>query len=1076
MYFRASTCAVLCSLALIVFSDAANAQTARNRYALILEDSPVSTRFGTRGTARGAEAQTYRQQVETRQQGLKGELRSRNVQITGSVSTVQNAVFVAAPTDRINELKSLAGVKAVIPLRRYERKLNRATQIVNASAAWTTLGGITNAGAGIKIGILDTGIDQNHPSFIDSSLQMPAGYPRCDGNDCVFTNSKVIAARSYVKRLAGGSGPDPSVNSHPDDYSPRDRIGHGTAVASVAAGTTTNGLVQYSGVAPKAYLGNYKIYGSPQVNDFTTDDVIIQALEDAFNDGMDIVNLSSGGPAFTGPLETGAACGNPDGVPCDLVASVCETLTQQGLVVIVSAGNEGNDGFFRSIAYSSISSPATAPSVIAVGATTNSHFFQQILTVPGNGVPSNLQAMTVRSGDAFVPPGAVSAPMRDVAATGDDGYACSALPAQSMTGTIALIQRGPIGNACEFFVKMTNAVTAGAIGVVFYNYDASPSGGPGGASSFSEPAVMISSADGVALKDFIAINPNHPVSIESNGVEIDASSDDVVSFSSRGPAAGNGGLKPDVVSVGTDMYMASQSYDPLGDMFSSNGFVSAAGTSFSAPMIAGAAALIRQRSPQYTPAQIKSAFVNTASQSVMTDEFGRMVDVRSVGGGRLDLGAAIGSTVTIAPATLSFGIATSLPQTQQLQITNTGSAAVSLTLAVVPVVTSGSAAVTLDKQSLSLAPGEAGSISASLTGTTPAPGAYSGTVTIQAPGVALRIPYFFVVGNGVPDEVIPLTGTGFSGAPGSPNFVAFKVVDIYGIPVAGLPVMWSESPGGTAAGDSATDANGVASALLTLGSEPRTYSYVAIVASQRIPYSGTALVAPSSERVLNGASFDTANGIAPGSYVSIFGAGLSDTTNFVRTTILPLAIDSVNVSFDVPSANLSYPGRVIYVSPTQINVQVPWEIKGQSDVQIKVINGVEGNVLSVPLSNYSPAFFEIATNTVAALDTNNQVISSGHPAVRGQAIQLFANGLGPVSNEPATGDPAPSSPLSRTTSDPAVTIGGQQAAVSFSGLAPGFAGLYQINVTVPTGLAPGTYPIVMTIGGKTSNTSGITVQ
>ena len=223
-------------------------------------------------------------------------------------------------------MQSIPGVSSVVPIRTYHRKLNRATALVNAPAAWSALGGVNNAGAGVKIAILDTGIDQQHPAFQDPSLPMPAGYPRCNGDDCAFTNNKVIVARSYVQQLAAGSSPlNPAADSRPDDYSPRDRIGHGTAVASTAAGHTNTGLVTFSGVAPAAYLGNYKIYGSPEVNDFTADDVIIQALEDAMNDGMDIVSFSSGGPAFTGPLDTGATCSLGPGPALRLVrASVRE--------------------------------------------------------------------------------------------------------------------------------------------------------------------------------------------------------------------------------------------------------------------------------------------------------------------------------------------------------------------------------------------------------------------------------------------------------------------------------------------------------------------------------------------------------------------------------------------------------------------------------------------------------------------------------------------------------------------------------------------------------------------------------
>src|SRR5262249_10329018 len=147
--------------------------------------------------------------------------------------------------------------------------------------------------SGVKIAILDSGIDQTHPAFQDASLAMPAGFPKCTTGDCAFTNNKVIVARSYVSLLAAGSDPaNPAADSRPDDYSARDRSGHGTAVAMCAAGETNTGVVTITGVAPKAYLGNYKIYGSPGVNDSTTDQIIITALDDAINDGMDIVSFS----------------------------------------------------------------------------------------------------------------------------------------------------------------------------------------------------------------------------------------------------------------------------------------------------------------------------------------------------------------------------------------------------------------------------------------------------------------------------------------------------------------------------------------------------------------------------------------------------------------------------------------------------------------------------------------------------------------------------------------------------------------------------------------------------------------
>ena len=1028
---------------------------------------------------RSAEARNYEQQIQARQRALLSELASRNIQVTGSAVTLMNAVFVVAPKDRVAELESLPGVEAVVPLRRYRRNLNRATQLLNAPAAWNVSGGVENAGSGMKIAILDSGIDQTHPAFQDDSLPMPPGYPICSGGDCAFTSNKVIVARSYVRQLAAGSSGNPAADSRPDDYSARDRDGHGTAVASCAAGVANTGTVTITGMAPKAYLGNYKIYGSPEVNDFTTDDVIIQALEDALHDGMDVVSFSSGGPAFSGPLDSGSACGNRPGVPCDLSAQAFENAAQKGLIIVAAAGNDGDAGNYYPT-FNSIESPGDAPSVITVGATTNSHVFLATVSVPGPGVPSNLQGLAAKSGDAYLPPGALTAPLRDVAALSSDGLACSALPAGSLKGAIALIQRG----SCPFANKLANAEDAGAVGAVFYMADQSATIAPGGLYDFYTPAVMISNSDGLALKSFIAANPDHAVTIDPNGMEQDWSDYNLLaSFSSLGPSTGDSAVKPELVAVGTGMYMASESYDPLGMMYSSNRYAAADGTSFSTPVTAGAAALVKQSHPSFTTAQVKSALVNTASQEVATDDSGNRVDVQWLGAGKLDAGAAANATVTSIPATISLGVLTpgSLPKTQQLQLTNSGPGSATLAIALAPAKQSAGANLTLDKASLSLAPGASGTVAITLAGSVPAAGSYSGAVTIQGANVSLRVPYLYLVGSGVAANITALTGSYFDGTVGQGipgGIISFKLVDAYGVPVSGVPVSWTSRGGGTLPyAETVTDAYGIAAAEPVLGAQPGSYSFTATAAGMRVTFSGAARREPNivANGIVNGASFE--NTAAPGSYISIFGAGLSETTNYETGATLPLAIDYVTVSFDVPAAGISVPGRLVYVSPNQVNVQAPWELQGQSSAQVKVtINYTNGNVVSLPLSDYAPAFFEVGSGVVAALDASNRLIGSGSPARRGQTVQLFANGLGPVTNQPASGEPAPASPLARTKSTPVVTIGGQPADVSFSGLAPGFAGLYQINVTMPSNLSPGAHPISVAIGGRTSKLSGISVQ
>ena len=1022
---------------------------AQTRYALILNDPPI----------------------ETRHQALRSELARRNISITGSTKILLNAVYVTAPKERLDELKTLPGVKGVVALRWRRLNLNRATQLVNAPAAWTALGGVQNAGAGIKIAIIDTGIDQTHPAFQDSSLEMPAGYPICSGSDCAFTSNKVIVARSYVRLVAAGTDPqNPPADSRPDDYSPRDRIGHGTAVASCAAGMPTSspaGLT-LTGVAPKAYLGNYKIFGSPEVNQSAPDDPIIMALEDALNDHMDIASLSLGSPALTGPLDSGAVCGNAPGVPCDALAMAVENAVKAGMLVVVASGNDATGQSINAPAFGTVESPGDAPSAIEVGATTNSHFMSEGVEVPGPGVASNLHQIAGVFGDAPIPPGAAAAPLRDVAQLDGDGLACAPLPPGSLNGAFALIKNG----TCDFLDKAGNAEDAGAVGVIFYMDDQSPLIAPNNLFFTTKPAIMISNSDGLALKSFIDANPGHTVAIDPAAFEQSKSVFNMLaSFSSLGPSLGDNGLKPDLVAVGgsamsfANLYMAAQSYDPLGELYSANGFAASSGTSFATPLVAGAAALVKQAHPQFTALQIKSALVDTASEDITVDEAGNPAGVPSLGGGKLDAGAAVASFLTVDPPTISFGVVTATPITTPLQITNTGSSSVTLALAVAAASSAASTRVTLDQTSITLAPGASGTVNAVLSGGVPAPGMYFGAVTMQGGIVPLHVPYLFLASAGYPANLIAVNGGGDGAVGQDIGPIGVELTDQFGLPIAGVPVTFTATGGTLRNADSKTNVYGIASADAILGNQPGKYDFNVTGLGLSWDFLGTVLPRPNITQIVDAASFEPGKPVAPGSYISIFGSALSSVTDSTPTATLPLALDSVLVSFDVPSANISAPGHLIFVSPGQVNAQVPWELQGQSSAQVKVTisspNGgyAYGNVYTLSLAAYAPAFF-------------GQV----PPAQPGETISLYANGLGPVTNQPASGDPATALPLAKTTTPPTVTIGGTTMAVSFSGLAPGFAGLYQINVTVPTALSPGTYPITLTIGNQTSEASTIAVQ
>jgi len=1153
---------------------------APNRYILFLADEPVAAHFASHEQLQTAAAISYRQQIQSRQQAVMQDLAGRKIQVVGSASMVMNAIFVVATPDRLAELRSVSGVIGAMPERIVKPSLNKATTLANAPAAWaqTAIGGQSNAGNGIKIGILDSGIDKTNPAFNDAGFTAPLGFPKCNTptpgtgtpSDCgLYTNNKVIVARSYVSMIAGysaGTAPAAAV-SQPDDYSARDRDGHGSAVAAVAAGVQNGaGTVAFSGMAPKAFLGSYKIYGSPGVGPGPSESVIIQALDDAVSDGMDIINLSSGTVAFAGAKDD-VQCGNKAGVWCDPLAHAFEVAAENGLVVAVAAGNSGTD-FSGLPYYNTITSPGTAPSVITVGATVNSHIFNPTVSVNGTGAAANLKGIAAALSDSYFYPstyGANSGVLVDVTQSpvnDTDGLGCSAFPAGSLTDKYALIQRGGPAT-CTFDLKAANATAAGAIGVIFYMADSTALVNPGYIcldNNFSPcdlvgPGVMISLADGQNLRKYIDANPGATVTIDSAGSEealpVSSTVNQFAIYSSEGPAI-DGSIKPDMVATGgfdpyqsyypsatNGMYTVGESYDPNGEVFTTNGFAAANGTSFSAPLVAGAAALVKQAHPTWTAAQIKSALVNYAAQDVTSDDLGDTVYVQQIGAGRLDANAAVTASVTAAPSTLSFGYLAAggtFPKPIPVTVTNKGTASVTLAVAVAQGLnTTTSATVTADQKSLTLAAGASATLNVTLAGAVPVASEYDGTVTLtsSSPAITLRIPYMFLVGDGSNPYSVPLydlsdyQGSGATQSYGDVNQdigpLPVQVIDQWGVPVAGVAVSYTVAPRGTISLKPVT-ANAVpfqpancspASSTSTLSCTTNNYGIAwvelvdgatavgstnpstvdAVAAGIDITDYVSIIPQPNLTQVLDNGAFGTT--IAPGSYVAIKGTNLADPNYLANPTTgdifdatftqgrLPLTFDYATVSFDAPATGslpaISVPGYLYYVSTGQINVFVPWELENYPSAQVKMTYSgsapIFSNALTVPVSNYTPAFDVYgpvgATFIADAVDGLNcpapYIIGTSCPATPGALVEFFANGLGPVTNQPASDQLSPGPPnLAQISPLPVVTIGGQQATVQFAGLAPGFIGLYQVNVYIPTGLAAGNQPITISVGGKTS--------
>jgi len=229
---------------------------------------------------------------------------------------------------------------------------------------------------------------------------------------------------------------------------------------------------------------------------------------------------------------------------------------------------------------------------------------------------------------------------------------------------------------------------------------------------------------------------------------------------------------------------------------------------------------------------------------------------------------------------------------------------------------------------------------------------------------------------------------------------------------------------------------------------------------------------------VNAATF-ASSGMAPGSIASLFGNFGFASPAQASGVPLPTALAGLSVQFQFGTVSIDAP--LFYASPEQINLQIPWELAGQSSANIRpILNGVAGAMQSLGLAPFSPGIFLAGppgAQIAAILDSSGQLISFTNLATAGKVLEIYCTGLGLVTNPPASGSAASNTTLSETVTTPIVTIGGVLAKVLFSGLAPGTVGEYQVNIQVPSGLTPGSaVPLVLSIGGVPADTVTIPVQ
>jgi minor extracellular serine protease Vpr len=664
-------------------------------------------------------------------------------------SILLDGFAVRLPAKSLPRLLRVNGVTKVYPSLAYYATMDRGPSVIHASDLQSATG---DKGQGVKIAVVDTGVDSTSPFLNPAGFSYPPGFPKGDTSK---TTPKVIVAKVFP-----GQPQDQNSAKAFDPTEP-----HGTHVSGIAAGDEgTNApagpdhpaVANLSGVAPKAWIGNYRVFTvpTPLGHEAATPE-IVHAFEAAVDDGMNVINFSGGGPQ-TDPSN-------------DAMFETIHNVTLAGVVPVIAAGNDRED-----FGFGTAGSPGVAPDAIAVAATSNSHVFAPALSVTSG--PPSLGAVPIQPGGARLPAAwsTLDQSIVDVSTVmGTDGkpvdtHLCGSvtepntsagtLPAGSLTGKIALASRG----ICAFASKADRAKRAGAIGLIladnrFGEANAIPI-------TLSLPAGMISDLDGATLRGYASQHGGQAtIRVSSDIREIQTGRSGVItSFSSAGPTDFGWFLKPDISAPGLDVLSSTP---PL---TTGSTFFVLAGTSMATPHVAGAAALLVQRHPGWTPAQIKSALMSTAGAAWQDTARTQEASVLLEGAGLTNVQAADDPKVFTDPQSLSFqrlDVSTGTRRKSMLlSLTDAGGGAGTWSVSIKPqaqttgVMIDAPSTVTLSAGGLAFVPVTVNATADAATG------ANDGFVVLSGNGVQRRVPYAFLVERpalrNVPSTPLKETETG----------------------------------------------------------------------------------------------------------------------------------------------------------------------------------------------------------------------------------------------------------------------------------------------------------------------------
>ncbi len=547
-------------------------------------------------------------------------------------------------------LASRPDVASVQPVSIVIRDNSTSVPFIGANDVWTKLG---VKGQGMTLALVDTGIDYTHKDFGGSGN--PADYAKNDPNVIepgTFPTAKVIGGYDFV-----GSNYDvldaSTANDIPrPDFDPLDRDGHGTHTGGTCCGIGVPGVIG-AGVAPKAKILAYKVWDVGN----STDDVLVAAYERAVDPNQD-GNTSDHADvlSFSGGVDYGTLNS------VEAVAS--QRVVDLGTMFVAAAGNAGNQPAGGS-AYIT-GTPANARGVLSVAASIDQFNAQQLtinspaITLPNNGI------MVEQDFGGTLPPGGLTSDLFDGNAVDPvadpanpspaDAQFCSALPGGSLTGDTVLVYKGATSAGdCSGSTKVFNAETAGAAAVILISlFGGQPSSLATNGETITIPAVMIAGEDGTAILDVLspsgAFNTGGPVNATLNAVTstIPGWADAMTDFTSEGPARLTNDLKPDISAPGFDITSAA--------VGTGTGAATFSGTSMATPHVAGAAILLRQIHPSWTPGQIKALLMDQATRAMKNNDLSSPVPATVMGAGRVRVYQSAIARSLAAPGSLSYGL------------------------------------------------------------------------------------------------------------------------------------------------------------------------------------------------------------------------------------------------------------------------------------------------------------------------------------------------------------------------------------------------------------------------------------